>query len=92
VDEPRRKRKPEKLSPSSRDSGTGRPPLTFSLSLPTDAEPQVPPWATGWDSQWKMKIVTTKPVVPQPEEIANNPLARSCKLRAIEKIEITSKG
>jgi 16S rRNA C1402 N4-methylase RsmH len=39
-----------------------------------------------------MKIVTTKPVVPQPEEIANNPLARSCKLRAIEKIEITSKG
>ena len=92
VDEPRRKRKPEKLSPSSRDSGTGRPPLTFSLSLPTDAEPQVPPWTTGWDTQWKMKIVTTKPVVPQLEEIANSPLARSCKLRAIEKIEITSKG
>jgi 16S rRNA C1402 N4-methylase RsmH len=32
-----------------------------------------------------MKIVTAKPVVPTPQEIAANPLARSCKLRAVEK-------
>ena len=32
-----------------------------------------------------MKIITPKPVVPTAEEIALNPLSRSCKLRALEK-------
>ena len=34
-----------------------------------------------------MKIITPKPVVPTTEEIALNPLSRSCKLRALEKPE-----
>ena len=41
--------------------------------------------AAGWNREWTMKIVTKKPVEPSDEEIENNPLARSCKLRAIEK-------
>jgi 16S rRNA (cytosine1402-N4)-methyltransferase len=32
------------------------------------------------------RLLTPKPVVPSPEEIRNNPRARSAKLRAIEKI------
>jgi 16S rRNA (cytosine1402-N4)-methyltransferase len=84
-----RKKKPEKLSPSHRDSRTARSPLTFSLALPTDVtdeEPAVPEWAAGFGTQWSMKIVTNTPVQPTPEEIAANPLARSCKLRAAEKV------
>jgi 16S rRNA C1402 N4-methylase RsmH len=84
-----RKRKPEKLSPGHRDSRTARSSLTFSLALPTDVsdeEPAVPEWAAGFGTQWSMKIVTNTPVQPTPEEIAANPLARSCKLRAAEKV------
>lgn len=35
-----------------------------------------------------MKIITPKPIVPTDEEIALNPLSRSCKLRALEKPEV----
>ena len=34
-----------------------------------------------------MKIITPKPIVPTDEEIASNPLSRSCKLRALERQE-----
>ena len=34
-----------------------------------------------------LRIITRKPVVPTPEEIAENPRARSAKLRVAEKIE-----
>ncbi len=34
----------------------------------------------------KIKLITKKPVTPQPEEIRNNPRARSAKLRVIEKL------
>ena len=33
-----------------------------------------------------MKIITPKPIVPTPREIDLNPLSRSCKLRALEKL------
>ncbi len=96
IGRPRRKRKSAALSPEQRASGTARSPLTFSLSLPTDDAEEtleassVPAYmadayATGFGQTWGMRIVTPKPVVPTPEEIAANPLARSCKLRAIEK-------
>jgi len=92
-----RKRKPGRPSPGSWDSRTARSSLTFSLALPTDSdEPtggvqpegegaSVLSGTPGFGTTWGMKIVTSKPVVPTDEEIANNPLARSCKLRAIEK-------
>lgn len=82
--EPRRKRKPA-LSPG-RDSRTMRPPLTFSLDLPSDEDAAIPSWAEGFGTQWNMKIVTNKPLQPTEEEVENNPLARSCKLRAVEKV------
>jgi len=34
----------------------------------------------------KIKIITKKPVTPQPEEIRENPRARSAKLRVVEKL------
>jgi len=34
----------------------------------------------------KIKIITKKPVTPQPEEIRKNPRARSAKLRVVEKL------
>jgi 16S rRNA (cytosine1402-N4)-methyltransferase len=40
---------------------------------------------SGWGRSWTAEIVTRKPVEPTEEEVALNPLARSCKLRAIEK-------
>jgi len=40
----------------------------------------------GLGETWKMSIVTRKPVEPSEAEIARNPLARSCKLRAAEKV------
>ena len=95
VSRPRRKRKPDALSHRRRDSGTARPSLTFSLSLPTDEEDaaieaaSVPAFTAGFGTTWGMKIVTPKPLVPTPQEITANPLARSCKLRAIEKCLIS---
>jgi 16S rRNA (cytosine1402-N4)-methyltransferase len=70
------------------DLRNARSPLTFSLNLPFE-DPDDPrldsPWAQGFGTEWQMKVVTPKPVEPTPEEIGMNPLARSCKLRAIEK-------
>ncbi|HVF11012.1 MAG TPA: 16S rRNA (cytosine(1402)-N(4))-methyltransferase RsmH [Abditibacteriaceae bacterium] len=92
-----RKRKRDALSPGRHASGTTRSPLTFSLALPTDehssepAERATPP-AAGFGQTWGMKIVTNKPLVPTPAEIAANPLARSCKLRALEKFAIQSRS
>jgi 16S rRNA (cytosine1402-N4)-methyltransferase len=34
----------------------------------------------------KIKLITRKPVTPQPEEIRKNPRARSAKLRVVEKL------
>ena len=38
----------------------------------------------GWSQ--KVKLMTKKPIVPAPSEIAANPRARSAKLRAVERI------
>jgi len=40
----------------------------------------------GLGIEWKMTTLTRKPVEPSEAEIARNPLARSCKLRAAEKM------
>jgi len=42
----------------------------------------------AWGKDWSVKIITSKPVVPTDAEIEANPLSRSCKLRAVEKVEI----
>ena len=84
------------LSPKQSDSSM-RTPLTshfsiddFSLQLPTEVDQNaVPAWAQGFESDWKMKIVTSKPVEPSEAEISKNPLSRSCKLRAIEKVVLS---
>jgi 16S rRNA (cytosine1402-N4)-methyltransferase len=93
-DGPSRKKR-SNVTPIAKDLRPTRSSLSFSdsfdfdTSMPTDAPPAVPPWATGFETEWKMKIVTTKPVVPTDAEIASNPLARSCKLRAVEKVSIS---
>jgi len=92
-DGPSRKKR-SSVTPMTRDLRPTRPTLSpsefldFDTSMPTDAPPVVPLWATGFEAEWKMKIVTSKPVVPTDAEIASNPLARSCKLRAVEKVPI----
>jgi 16S rRNA (cytosine1402-N4)-methyltransferase len=40
-----------------------------------------------WAQEGKFKIITKKPITPSKEEIAQNPRARSAKLRVAEKIE-----
>jgi 16S rRNA (cytosine1402-N4)-methyltransferase len=84
----RKKRKTDASSGKRRPSGHARSSLTFSLEMPgEDAErdSQILQSCQGWGQTWQMKIVTKKPVEPTPEEIASNPLSRSCKLRAVEK-------
>jgi 16S rRNA (cytosine1402-N4)-methyltransferase len=81
------------LSPTQSDSSM-RPPLTpffqidnFSLRLPTETDQNaVPEWVQGFETGWTMKIVTNKPVEPGEDEVAANPLSRSCKLRVVEKV------
>ena len=83
-----RKKKSGALS-GRRDFRNARSPLTFSLSLPyEDADdPRLESeWAQGFGTEWQMKVVTPKPIEPTPEEVAANPLARSCKLRAAGKM------
>ena len=38
------------------------------------------------DKEREMKILTRKPIQPSPEEIRDNPRARSAKMRAAEKV------
>ena len=40
------------------------------------------------DKKVEMEILTKKPIIPSPEEIAKNPRARSAKLRAARKLKI----
>jgi 16S rRNA (cytosine(1402)-N(4))-methyltransferase len=83
-----RKKKSRELS-RSRDFRNERSPLSIPLNLPyEDADdPRLQSeWQTGFGATWHMKIVTPKPIDPSPEEIAANPLSRSCKLRAVEKV------
>lgn len=85
------------LSKSPRVSSM-RSPLTFSadefsLRLPTDESELDPPeflapYVQGFGKSWRMKIVTNKPIEPGEAEVAANPLSRSCKLRAIEKVVV----
>ncbi len=82
-----RKKKSRELS-RIRDFRTERP-LSLSLSIPYENadDPRLnSPWASRFETDWQMKIVTPKPIEPMPEEIAANPLSRSCKLRAVEKV------
>lgn len=46
--------------------------------------PKAPICQCGWSR--KVKLLTTKPVLPLPSEIEANPRARSAKLRAVERI------
>ena len=89
---PRRKKKSQDFAKNQRDFATTRSTLTFSeeapFQFPNDAAPSVPDWIQGFDEKWQVKIVTPKPIVPTEAEIESNPLSRSCKLRAIEKLEI----
>jgi len=74
-------------------SQLARPTLTFqevSIVMPFEQESPVPDYASGWGKTWSMKIVTNRPVEPTAAEIAANPLARSCKLRALEKVPLPS--
>lgn len=99
-----RPRKRDASSGKNRGSGAARSSLAsspelsgamfseLSLTLPFDpkfeGQKPVPSVAAGLGETWKMKILTPRPVVPTDAEIASNPLARSCKLRAIEKVLI----
>lgn len=89
---PRRKKKSGDSAKNQRDFATTRSSLTFSeepkFQFPNDQAPSVPDWIEGFDENWQVKIVTPKPVAPTEAEIESNPLSRSCKLRAIEKLEI----
>lgn len=63
----------------------------FSLDVPTDktdleAPTFLAPYLEGFGKTWRMKIVTNKPIEPGEAEVGNNPLSRSCKLRAVEKV------
>lgn len=46
--------------------------------------PRAPRCRCGWSQ--KVKLLTKKPIVPSPGEIAANPRARSAKLRAVERV------
>lgn len=70
-------------------AASSRPSLVseeISIELPFNQPKPVPDFAADWGKTWTMKIVTPKPVDPTAAEVAANPLARSCKLRAIEKV------
>ncbi len=88
------------VSPKQSASGAARSSLAsfelsgamfseLSLALPFDpkfnTQKPVPEGASGLGETWKMKILTSRPIVPTDAEIASNPLSRSCKLRAVEK-------
>ncbi len=43
-----------------------------------------------WEKEGRLQVLTTKPVRPLPEEVAENPRARSAKLRAAEVSEVAA--
>lgn len=46
-------------------------------------------WARkDWGEGGKFRLLTPKPVVPSPEEVAHNPRARSAKMRVVEKLAL----
>ena len=81
--------RPPKRGPRNRE--VTNPSLVsqaISLEFPFERESPIPEFATGWGKTWIMKILTSRPVEPSAAEIAANPLSRSCKLRALEKIAL----
>jgi len=40
----------------------------------------------------KLRVLTKKPIVPKPEEILQNPRARSAHLRGVEKVSLSERG
>ncbi|MBM4256318.1 MAG: 16S rRNA (cytosine(1402)-N(4))-methyltransferase RsmH [Deltaproteobacteria bacterium] len=46
--------------------------------------PQIPVCSCGWSA--KVKVLTSKPLVPTDREVATNPRARSARLRAVERL------
>jgi 16S rRNA (cytosine1402-N4)-methyltransferase len=46
--------------------------------------PKTPTCRCGWSR--KVRLLTSRPLVPSPEEIQSNPRARSAKLRAVERL------
>ena len=43
-------------------------------------------YTTGKTQSGTIRIITKKPITPQPEETQTNPRARSAKLRVAEKV------
>ncbi len=73
-----------------RDNFT-RNPLELPFKTELSAQKLENPVHIGSDGlgvTWKMTTLTRKPVEPTEAEIAANPLARSCKLRAAEKVSL----
>ena len=69
-----------------------RNPLELPFKAQVSAqklENPVHPGLEGLGVTWKMNIVTRKPIEPSEAEVARNPLSRSCKLRAAEKVLLT---
>lgn len=66
-------------------------PLQLPFEMAQRSEnPEIPvhPRFGALGQTWAVKIITPKPIVPTDAEIAANPLARSCKLRAVEKASL----
>lgn len=65
---------------SSRRGGPARSSLTHSFALPAQALVL----AESGERSGSFRILTARPLQPTPQEVEQNPLARSCKLRALE--------
>lgn len=85
---PRKSRSAVKRAAASEGARPSLVSQEISLAMPYENERPVPEFAAGWGETWSMKIITPRPVEPSAEEIAANPLARSCKLRAVERVSL----